>query len=280
MKHMSKKTIISIIAVVLGTLGFTGLILAANNFTISLPSGTTYEPGETFTANISISPSEKVYTVGIQLEYPVNLLRIESFNFASTWMPLSQEGYDNIDNTNGLLIKTAGYPGGIISFKTIGTVTFKTLNSGQATIQLTSDTFALNAQNANVIDSLSSVQINIRASEIIPGEQEEEEAVPDEEEEVVSDEEEEVVSEEEEKIIPEVEEEVTLEEEVILPKEEVTTLHPEEKIPEENLISLLLASLEIMQESVWITIVVILCLLGLVVIGIKEWELLRKRKKE
>ncbi len=263
MKHMSKKTIISIIAVLLGTLGFTGLVLAANNFTISLPSGTTYEPGETFTANISISPSEKVYTVGIQLEYPVNLLRIESFNFASTWMPLSQEGYDNIDNTNGLLIKTAGYPGGIISSKTIGTVTFKTLNSGQATIQLTSDTFALNAQNANVTDSLSSAQINIRASEVIPGEQEEEEVMSEEEE-----------------IIPEREEEVTSEEEVVSEEEKVVILPLEEKIPEENLASLLLASLEIMQESVWITIVAILCLLGLAVIGIKEWELLRKRKKE
>ena len=120
-------------------------------------------------------------------------------------MPISQEGYDSIDNTNGLLIKTAGYPGGITSAKTIGTVTFKALNDGQAAIQLTSDTFALNAQNANLAGNLDSSQIIIETPETAPEEEtpqgeetpSEEETTPSEEVTTPAEEEETVPAEEE-----------------------------------------------------------------------------------
>jgi hypothetical protein len=261
---MNKKTIISVITL-LGLLGTVGSALAASDFTISLPSGTSYNPGQTFTANVIVSPVEKIYTVGIQLDYPANLMRVESFNFASTWMPLSQEGYDSINNTTGLLIKTAGYPGGITSSKTIGTVTFKALNSGQGTIQLTSDSFALNAQNTNITGNLGISQIVIKTNEVIPEEQTPEENVTPEE-----------ITQPEEEITPE---EITQPEEIISNEEETTVL-PQDEILQNDQPSLLLASLEVIQGSAWMTITIIVCLLGLVVIGIREWESFKNKSKE
>lgn len=197
MKHISKKLIISAIIATLGVVGFISPALATADFTLSLPEGTSYNVGDTFEANIVISPTEGIYTAGIYLEYPANLLKVESFSFASTWVPLSQSEYDSIDNTNGLLVKTAGYPGGVNSPVTLGTVTFRVLDSGQATIKFSSGTFALNINNANVVDSLGSSQLTLTAvpSEMVP----EEEIAP--EEEVAP--EEEIVGEEEEKLVEE-----------------------------------------------------------------------------
>ncbi len=266
MKYSKKKIkIFTLLTITLGAIIVATSALAASSLSFSLSEGTSYEVGDTFRANIVISPAEKIYTVKAEVNYPADLLKVESFTFNSNWMPISQPGYDTIDNSAGLLIKTAGYPGGISAQAVLGTVTFRVLNSGEAAVKFTSESLVLNAVNTNVADSLS--VLNLTLTSVSAPE------LPIEEQEIVSEE-------EEEEIIPEGEEEVTPEEEIVSEEEEVVTLHPEEKIPEESLTSLLLASLEMMQESVWITIVVILCLLGLVVIGIKEWELLRKRKKE
>ncbi len=256
---MNKK-ILSTIAVLFGVLGFAGSSLAASNFIISLPQGAEYEPGQTFTANISVSPSEKVYTVGIQLDYPANLLRAESFSFASNWMPLSQDGYDSIDNTNGLLIKTAGYPGGISSSRVVGTVTFKAKNSGQGAIQLTSDTFALNAQNTDVKGNLASLQVSIASNEIISEEPVEEEPVVEEEEESIP-----------EEIIPYEEETLPEEEEVIYPEEEATpeeTVLGEEAIGHTPFVAAIGNILSLGTGNDWLSLLVILVIAAIVILAI------------
>ena len=61
-------------------------------------------------------------------------------------------------------------------------------------------------------------------------------------------------------------------------KEEI--IPPEEKIAEEGLASLLLASLGVIGETPWMAVVVIFSLIGLIVIGIREWELAQKKKKK
>ena len=254
MKYINKNLTILTIAVLFGVLGFVSPALAATDFTLSLPAGTNYEVGDTFKANLVISPAEKIYTVGAQLSYPADLLKVDSFSFASTWMPLSQSGYDSIDNTSGLLIKTAGYAGGTDSPKTLGTVTFRVLNSGQATIQFTSDTFVLNANSANVVGTLSSSQLTFSAAEIIPGEEEEEEVIPEEEE-----------------VIPE-EEEVIPEEEEVIPEEEVT---PEEELPEEEApgVGLLAAII-----AIPLNLKIILIIVGVVIIGLIVFWLIRRKR--
>ena len=55
---------------------------------------------------------------------------------------------------------------------------------------------------------------------------------------------------------------------------------PKKRAPEERLGSLLLASLGVIRETAWMAIIAIFCLLGLVVIGIRERELAQKKKKK
>lgn len=191
MNYFSRKLIITT-CVLLATIAFAGFALAAANFTISLPAGTSYKVGDTFQANLIVSPSEKIYTAGAKLSYPANLLKVQSFSFASNWVPVSQAGYDSIDNVSGSLIKTAGYPGGISTPITLGTATFKVLNSGQATIQFVSGSLVLNGSNANIVGTLDAAQITLASAPITPapsgqeepsGEKEEAEIIPQEQEE-------------------------------------------------------------------------------------------------
>jgi len=264
MKHISKKLIISAIIATLGAVGLISTALATADFTLSLPEGTSYEVGDTFEADIVISPTESIYTAGIYLEYPANLLKVESFSFASTWMPLSQSEYDSIDNTNGLLVKTAGYPGGVDSPLTLGTATFRVLDSGQATVEFSSDTFALNANNTNVADSLGSSRLTLTTvpSEIVP---EEEIVVPEEE----------ITPEEE--IVPE--EEITPEEEVV-PEEEIVS--EEEKLVEEKktfgeifAAKGLLAAMGALPFIQRLALIIV----GIIIIGWILFWLIRRRKK-
>jgi hypothetical protein len=85
-------------------------------------------------------------------------------------------------------------------------------------------------------------------------------------------------------LAPTGEEEVEKPEEFITegaaPTEEgIVTVPPEERAPGEGLTSLFLASLGTIGETPWMAIVVVFCIIGLVVIGIREWELARKKKK-
>ena len=65
-------------------------------------------------------------------------------------------------------------------------------------------------------------------------------------------------------------------------KEEIVTVPPEEKAPAGGggLASLFLASLGEIGETPWMVIVATFCLTGLVIIGIREWKLARKKKKK
>jgi len=81
----------------------------------------------------------------------------------------------------------------------------------------------------------------------------------------------------EEEIVPP--EEVIPPEEEVVPPEELAITPPEERILERGLASLLLASLGVIGETPWMAIIVVFCIIGLVIIGIREWELARKKKK-
>jgi len=51
-------------------------------------------------------------------------------------------------------------------------------------------------------------------------------------------------------------------------------------VPGEGWASLLLASLGEIGETPWMAIIVVFCIIGLVIIGIREWELAQKKKKQ
>jgi hypothetical protein len=136
-----------------------GLAFATTAFaatTVSLsPASVSVKEGQTFNMTVSVNPQrDKNYTVKLEIKYPADLIEVKSFSFGSNWMALAQPGYDSIDNINGVLIKTAGYPGGLVSNTSFGTVVFKAKKSGNATIQITGNSLALDAGNQNVISGL------------------------------------------------------------------------------------------------------------------------------
>ena len=147
-----KKYLLTILLGAFGAMAIAAPALAATSVSFT-PVSVSVRQGQTFTLTIGVNPQGvKNYTAKTELHYPADLLEVKSFTFASSWMPLSQSGYDLTDNTNGVFIKTAGYPGGISSAATFGTVSFLAKKSGNGTITLNSgNSLALDANNQNVI---------------------------------------------------------------------------------------------------------------------------------
>ncbi len=163
-----KKTLLTIL---LGTFGMVILVAPALATTsvYFAPANVSVSQGQTFTLTIGVNPQGvKNYTVKTELHYPANLLEVKSFTFANSWMPLAQSGYDLIDNTNGVLKKTAGYPGGLSSATTFGTVSFFAKKSGNGTVVLDSGSFALDANNQNALSGTSIVSFSVTEPASVP----------------------------------------------------------------------------------------------------------------
>lgn len=162
-----KKTLLTIILGAFGAMAIAAPALAATSVSFT-PVSVSVRQGQTFTLTIGVNPQgAKNYTAKTELHYPADLLEVKSFTFANGWMPLSQSGYDLTDNTNGVFIKTAGYPGGVSSAVTFGTVSFLAKKSGNGTIALNSNSFALDANNQNVLAG-ASVQTAVAISAPAP----------------------------------------------------------------------------------------------------------------
>jgi len=111
--------------------------------------------GESFDIVVSIDPKGiKNYTAKIELNYPPDLLNVSSFKFDRGWISVSQTGYDLVDNSSGVLVKTAGYPGGIADKKSFGTVSFKAKKTGTGNITVSENSLSLGANGKNLITRL------------------------------------------------------------------------------------------------------------------------------
>ncbi len=160
---MNKTKLITTL-IVLGGVVFAGSVLAATNLSFS-PASVNVTSGETFNMVVSVNPQEiKNYTIKTEIEFPADLLEVKSFSFGNNWMPLSQTGYNLIDNTNGLLIKTAGYPGGLSSAATFGTISFLAKKDGTGSISVGNNSFALDATNQDLLSGAPQASIVITAS--------------------------------------------------------------------------------------------------------------------
>ena len=145
-----KKTILTIALVTLGALVLVMPTLAATTVSFS-PASINIKPGKNFNVSIVVNPQNtNNYAEKVEMKYPADMLQVNSFTMAGTWMALTQPGYDLVDNTNGVLIKSAGYPGGFSSATTFGTVSFyaKKAGSGTITIGNNSLAFEINSQSA------------------------------------------------------------------------------------------------------------------------------------
>ncbi|MEK7542777.1 MAG: cohesin domain-containing protein [Patescibacteria group bacterium] len=149
-----KKTTLVISVGIAGALLLAMQASAAATFSFS-PENISVKEGQNVTLNIAVDPhGVKNYTVKTELSYPTDLLEAKSFSFENGWLAVSRAGYDVMDNSNGLLIKTAGYPGGISGVTPFGSVSFIAKKSGNGAISVGSNSLVLDATSQNVLDSV------------------------------------------------------------------------------------------------------------------------------
>ena len=145
-----------------------GIVIAAPAFAVTTVSFSSQSinvnEGQNFNVIVSVNPQNvSNYTEKIELNYPADLIEARSFSFGNSWTPLSQQGYDLIDNTNGVLIKTAGYPGGISSSAIFGTVSFFAKKAGTGAIKLGSNSLAFDVNSQNVLSGMPEISVKIAA---------------------------------------------------------------------------------------------------------------------
>jgi len=168
------KKIFTITLAVLGIMVLATPVLAATTILLT-PASIEITEEENFTLMVAVNPQGiKNYTVKVGLEYPADLLEVKSFTFGSDWMALSQAGYDLVDNTNGVLVKTAGFPGGISEPVTFGIVSFSAKKTGEGIIKIGGDSIVLDGANHNVLSApLAQTLVTIAApvppkEEVVP----------------------------------------------------------------------------------------------------------------
>ena len=167
---MTKKILFTISLTALGIAVLAVSAMAATTVSFS-PASVNVVSGKSFNVVVAVNPQGvSNYTEKIELTFPADILEVKSFSFGNSWMALSQTGYNLIDNTNGILVKTAGYPGGLSSSATFGTVSFYAKKAGSGTIKLGSGSLALDAINQNVLSGAPSVSVAITAPVSVPAE--------------------------------------------------------------------------------------------------------------
>ncbi|HFC10982.1 MAG TPA: hypothetical protein ENJ75_02215 [Candidatus Kaiserbacteria bacterium] len=129
----------------------------ASTVTLS-PTSISVTPGKVFTVSVTANPdSGHLYTVRTNLSFNPALVQVTGFKFAPKWLAISATGYDVTDNTKGLIVKTAGYPGGITSPTIFGTVTFKAKKAGTAYVSVTTKSMTLDENSKNTLSGTQGV---------------------------------------------------------------------------------------------------------------------------
>ena len=123
--------------------------------------------GQTFTMNVAINTQGvKNYTSKIVIDFPANVLKINSFTFNNAWMPITLTGYDAIDNTNGTLTKSAGYPGGFSNTTVFGTISFTAKKEGSGSMSVTGDSLSMGSSGQNLLTPTAPVTITVAAAPV------------------------------------------------------------------------------------------------------------------
>lgn len=145
-------------------LAHTGVAFAGTESSFQ-PVNITLKEGQRFTLSPQfISTEGKNYTVRAEVKYPADIVSVTGFEFEKGWMPLTQPGYDAIDNGNGVLIKTGGYPSGFIGKTTLGKISFVAKRAGVATISFGANTLVLDESGANVWTTGSATEVTVKSS--------------------------------------------------------------------------------------------------------------------
>jgi len=152
------------ITAIILTFGILATALPVLATTVSFsPAAIEVVKGHSATVSIVMNPAGVAnYSEKVEIKYPANLVSVTGFTQASPWIALPQPVYDLIDNVNGLLIKTAGYPGGLTVPAAFGSVTFSALKAGSGTITVGDQSLAFEASKQNAIGG-PALSLNVSA---------------------------------------------------------------------------------------------------------------------
>lgn len=118
--------------------------------------------GESVSVAIGVDAGEeKIVTVKAALSYPEEFLEFTSFSFEPEAFALSQPGYDSAGG--GILVKTAGFPGGFVGTRLFGTAVFRAHAAGAATITVSEESLLLNAQGVNRLTETTVLTLAVAA---------------------------------------------------------------------------------------------------------------------
>lgn len=125
------------------------IVASAASFAVT-SSTTTYKVGDAITVNVSVNPAPSTnYTAMFDASFSTDTLEVVSFTMNDKMLALRQTGYDALDNSKGLLIKTGGYPGGINSLSPFGTLVLRAKKEGVGTLTVNDNSKLLNANNVD-----------------------------------------------------------------------------------------------------------------------------------
>jgi hypothetical protein len=119
--------------------------------------------GQDVTLTLRINPDavNPVYTVSARLSYDTDRLKFKSVSFGDdSAVSLSKVPYYLTDTTEGIIVRTAGFPNGISSSANFVRYTFTAVKSGQATISVLGGQ-ALDAENNDMGLEKKDVILNI-----------------------------------------------------------------------------------------------------------------------
>jgi hypothetical protein len=170
MNNIIKKIVLLGVGVVFGTIIFAMPAMASTVASLS-PVNVNTNAGKSFTVSVSINPQgASNFTEKLEIDFPANILEATSFSFGNSWMALTQPGYDTIDNVNGVLIKTAGYPAGFSGATTFGTITFYAKKAGNGTIKVGNSSIAFEVNSQSAISG-NEITLNVNTASSKPANQ-------------------------------------------------------------------------------------------------------------
>jgi LPXTG-motif cell wall-anchored protein len=135
----------------------TGVSITAQDATVAV--------GDTVAVTVELTPSgDTVYTTQLELLFPAEVLEVTDVELGEGWLELRKDGFDEVDNTAGVLMKTAGYPNGFTDETLFATVSFKARTAGDAVITVGDATTILDGKNANVYGAAKKFTITVGTS--------------------------------------------------------------------------------------------------------------------
>jgi len=135
-----------------------------------VPSTGSFAPGKTFSVVVYVNPSggEEITTAKLSSLFSASGLEVISFTQAKDWIPLAVPGSNLIDNVNGKLIKTGGFPARVTASKQFGTLVLKAKSAGVATLSVEGDSMMLDSSNTNKFVSTSGASFTIVTPTLTP----------------------------------------------------------------------------------------------------------------